>query len=256
MNRTGEELEKLQSIMKQLLSENGCPWDREQTHESLIRYLIEESYEVIDAIQRKDTANLKEELGDVLFQVVFHASLCEKDGEFTLADVIEDESQKMIQRHPHVFGNQPRLEKGEQVEAIWESMKKKEHILDGIPQGLPALLRAHKIQEKAAKTGFDWPDAGGAWQKVYEELEEVKEAQSQEHKAEEMGDVFFALVNAVRLSGMESEEIVQKANQKFIRRFSYIEEQVKASRKPWESYTLEELDQFWDEAKKLEKQAE
>lgn len=253
MGKTGEDLEQLQQVMKQLLAEGGCPWDREQTHDSLIRYLIEECYEAIDAIQRKDWVNLKEELGDVLLQVVFHANLCEQEGHFTLAEVIEAETAKMIQRHPHVFGEQPKLDKGEQVLKVWESMKKKEHLLDGIPQGLPALLRAHKVQEKAAQVGFDWPDVNGAWDKLYEEIGELKEAETLEHRAEEMGDVFFALVNVARLSGMESEEIVQKANEKFIRRFASVEEQVKKSGQGWQAFSLEELDAFWNEAKRQEK---
>ncbi len=254
MPRTGNELEKLQQVMKRLLDEDGCPWDREQTHESLIRYLIEESYEVIDAIERKDPVNLKEELGDLLLQVIFHANLCEKEGQFDLADVIETETQKMIQRHPHVFASHPKPEKGEEVSSIWENMKKKTHRLDGIPKSLPALLRAHKIQEKASQVGFDWPDVKGAWDKLDEELAEFKAAETVNDQAEEMGDVFFALVNVARLNGLEAEEIVQKANEKFTRRFGYIEEQVRKNGKSWEEFTLAELDAFWDEAKFQEKQ--
>ena len=253
MGRTGEEMERLQQVMKRLLAPGGCPWDREQTHESLVRYMIEETYEAIDAIEHHDMVNLKEELGDVLLQVVFHANLCEQEGHFDLADVMDAESRKMIQRHPHVFGEQPQLDTGEQVLQIWESMKKKEHLLDGIPKGLPALLRAHKMQEKAARVGFDWEDVSGAWDKLYEELEELKTASTEERRAEEMGDVFFALVNVARMSGMEAEEILQKANEKFERRFNSVEQQVKASGKDWEDFRLPDLDHFWDEAKRQEK---
>lgn len=250
MGRTGEEMERLQEVMWRLQAPDGCPWDREQTHESLIRYLIEESYEVIDAIQQKDMANLREELGDVLLQVIFHANLAEKEGEFTLADVMQAERNKMIQRHPHVFGDNPKLDSGEQVMQVWEGMKKKEHLLDGIPKSLPALLRGHKMQEKAARVGFDWDSVNGAWEKLDEEIREFREAETPEHRIEEMGDVFFALVNVARMQGIEAEEAMQLANDKFSRRFGFVEEQVKKSGKQWDGFSLDELDAFWNEAKR------
>lgn len=244
-------MQQLIDVMDKLLGENGCPWDREQTHESLIRYLIEESYEVIEAIQEGNMNKLREELGDLLLQVVFHAALAERGGHFNLDDVVSTVSQKMIQRHPHVFGEMD-LKTSDDVMDNWEGFKKregKEYLLDGIPRFMPALLRALKMQEKAARVGFDWPDVKGAIDKFKEEVEELKDASTDEHLKEEMGDIFFALVNIARLKNIDPEEALQLSNNKFARRFNYIEKQIKDNNKDFNDYNLAKLDAIWDEAK-------
>ncbi|NLB87989.1 MAG: nucleoside triphosphate pyrophosphohydrolase [Syntrophomonadaceae bacterium] len=244
-------MQELLDVMDKLLGEDGCPWDREQTHESLIRYLIEESYEVIEAIQEGDMNKLKEELGDLLLQVVFHAALAEREGHFNFEDVADTVTKKMIQRHPHVFGKMD-LKTSDDVMDKWEGFKKQEgkkFLLDGIPKGMPALLRALKMQEKAARVGFDWPDVKGAIDKFKEEVEELKDASSDEQLKEEMGDMFFALVNIARLKNIDPEEALQLSNNKFARRFNYIEQEIKNNNKDFSDYNLTALDAIWDEAK-------
>ena len=251
MNINGEALEELVAIMDRLLGEGGCPWDREQTHESLVRYLIEETYEVIDAINQGDMDELATELGDLLLQIVFHAALAERDGQFDLAEVAQRVSRKMVDRHPHVFGTM-HLETADDVLDKWEGFKKKEgkkYLLEGIPQGLPALMRAEKMQEKAARVGFDWPDANGALLKFQEEVEELVKAEEQADKFEETGDLIFALVNIARLEGVEPEQALQSASNKFARRFHFIEQKLENSGKIFDEMSLEELDLIWDEAK-------
>lgn len=252
MKRNGEAMEELIAVMDRLLAPDGCPWDREQTHESLIRYLIEESYEVIEAIENRDMQELKEELGDLLLQVVFHAALAEREEAFDFADVANGVSGKMIARHPHVFGDMD-LRSSDDVMQVWESFKKKEgkkHLLDGIPQGMPALMRAEKVQEKASRVGFDWPDAQGALEKFKEEVDELASAESGPQLEEEMGDVFFALVNIARLKDIEPEQALQHSSDKFIRRFEYIERHLQQQGKSWGQTDLQEMDALWDEAKK------
>ncbi|NLX89652.1 MAG: nucleoside triphosphate pyrophosphohydrolase [Syntrophomonadaceae bacterium] len=239
-------------IMNRLLGPDGCPWDKEQTHQSLARYLIEECYEVVEAIKSGEMSQLREELGDLLLQVVFHAALAERAGHFDLAQVADTVAQKMINRHPHVFSDLS-LQTSSQVLEIWEGFKKdegKKTILEGIPAMLPALLRAFKIQEKAARVGFDWPDAQGAVEKLKEEIDELGQAQDADKLAEEMGDVFFALVNVARLKGIEPEGALQATNDKFIRRFNYIEEKARAAGRDLQDMSLAEMDSLWDEAKK------
>lgn len=251
MGANGQALEELIAIMDRLLGEGGCPWDREQTHESLIRYLIEESYEVIEAINQQNMDELTTELGDLLLQIVFHAALAEREGAFNFADVARTVSKKMIDRHPHVFGSMD-LKTADDVLNKWEGFKKKEgkkYLLEGIPQSLPALMRAEKMQEKAARVGFDWPDVSGAVDKFKEEVDELVQAERAEDKLEEMGDAFFALVNVARLEGIEPEQALQAANDKFQRRFHYIEKKIEAAGAKFEDYDLMELDRIWDEAK-------
>lgn len=253
MERSGEAIEQLLEVMDKLLGENGCPWDKEQTHQSLLRYLLEETYEVIEAVKDNDMKKLEEELGDLLLQVVFHAALAKKEGFFDFADVVLKIKDKMIKRHPHVFG-EISLDTADDVMNVWEKFKQKEgkkHILEGIPVMLPALLRAYKVQEKAARVGFDWPDVSGAVDKLKEEIDEFKKAEDIDHMREEMGDIFFALVNIARMKGIEPEEALQATNDKFVRRFNYVEEKVKASGQDFSAFTLEELDYFWEEAKKV-----
>ncbi len=244
-------MQKLVGVMDRLLGEDGCPWDKEQTHESLVRYLIEEAYEVIEAIEEKDMVKLQEELGDLLLQVVFHAALAERAGHFTLNDVVDTISQKMINRHPHVFGDM-HLETGEDVMDHWEGFKKQEGkklLLDNIPRFMPALLRALKLQEKAARVGFDWPEVDGAINKFKEEREEFRQAQNDVELQEEMGDMFFALANIARLKDIEPETALQGSNDKFIRRFNYMEKKILAQGTDFKDYSLAELDEMWNEAK-------
>jgi len=243
-------MEGLLKVMDKLLSPQGCPWDREQTHESLVRYLIEESYEVIEAIKEKNMEKLQEELGDVLLQVVFHAALAQREGYFTFADVARTVQEKMIRRHPHVFADM-NLKTSDDVMEHWEGFKKKEgktRVLEGIPVMLPALLRAEKLQYKASRVGFDWPEIQGALDKLKEEMEELAQAQGPEVE-EEIGDLLFALVNVARMKGVEPEQALQKSNDKFVRRFNYIEDALKAIGRTWDEVSLEEMDSYWDEAK-------
>ncbi|HEX3012390.1 MAG TPA: nucleoside triphosphate pyrophosphohydrolase, partial [Syntrophomonadaceae bacterium] len=247
---SGQAIDELMAIMDRLLGEGGCPWDREQTHQSLIRYLIEETYEVIEAINEGDMNKLQEELGDLLLQVVFHAALAEREGQFDFTGVTNTVSKKMIDRHPHVFGTMD-LKTSNDVLNNWEQFKKKEgkkRLLDGIPDSLPALMRAEKIQEKAARIGFDWPDISGAVDKFKEEIDELIQAEGDQIN-EEMGDVFFALVNIARMKNVEPEQALQGCNDKFRRRFNYIEEQVKAADKSFADMDLQQMDNIWNEAK-------
>jgi tetrapyrrole methylase family protein / MazG family protein len=250
---------KLREIIAILRSPNGCPWDKEQTHESLKKYLIEETYEVIEAIDSGDIDNLIEELGDVLLQVMLHAQIGEDEGYFAIEDVIEVVSAKMIRRHPHVFGDK-KAEDTEEVLRNWQEIKKQEKgetqtsLLEGISKSIPNLLRAYEIQKKAAKVGFDWQEITPALEKVKEELEEFENELTGKEKnlvnaKKEFGDILFAFVNVARFLDIHPEEALFETNEKFIRRFRFIEESVKESKKPIEDHTLAELDRFWDEAK-------
>ena len=252
---------KLRDIIAILRGPNGCPWDKEQTHESLKRYLIEETFEVIDAINQDDIDHLVEELGDVLLQVMLHAQIGEDDGYFSIDDVIESLSEKMIRRHPHVFGNKT-ADNAEQVVANWQEIKKQEKgetekdtsLLEGVSKDQPNLLRAYELQKKAAKVGFDWQEIGPALEKVKEELDEfVNELDGTEEglllAKKEFGDLLFAFVNVARFLKIHPEEALFETNEKFIRRFKFVEEKVKESGRSFEKHTLEQLDRYWDEAK-------
>jgi tetrapyrrole methylase family protein / MazG family protein len=250
---------KLREIIAELRSPTGCPWDREQTHESLKKYLIEETYEVIDAINHEDIDHLIEELGDVLLQVMLHAQIGEDDGYFSIDDIIEGLSAKMIRRHPHVFGN-GQADNAEEVVRNWQEIKKQEKgevpssLLEGVSMALPNLLRAYELQKKAAKVGFDWQEITPALEKVKEELEEfVNELDGTDEgmaRAKgEFGDLLFAFVNVARFLKIHPEEALFETNEKFTRRFRFVEEKVKDSGRTFEEHTLEQLDQYWDEAK-------
>ncbi len=250
---------KLRGIIAELRGPNGCPWDLKQTHESLKKYLIEEAYEVIEAIQEQDVDHLIEELGDVLLQVLLHAQIGEDDGYFTIDDVVEGLSAKMVRRHPHVFGDSV-AETTEDVLRNWQEIKqeekgiKQESILDEVGKSLPNILRAFELQRQAAKVGFDWPDAGGAWDKLNEEIQEFKVEISQnqnENAMKEFGDILFAFINIARFYQINPDEALFTTNEKFSNRFRYVEQKVVESGKTFAEYTLEELDAFWDEAKKL-----
>ncbi|HBQ86095.1 MAG TPA: nucleoside triphosphate pyrophosphohydrolase [Syntrophomonas sp.] len=244
-------IDELIAIMDRLLGEGGCPWDREQTHNSLARYLIEETYEVLEAINEGDMNKLREELGDLLLQVVFHSALAEREGQFTFDDVARTVANKMVDRHPHVFGDMD-LKTSNDVLNNWEQFKKKEgkkRLLEGIPEFLPALMRAEKIQEKAARVGFDWPTVDGALEKFQEEVEELSQAETGPEIEEEMGDVIFALVNIARLRNIEPEQALQASNHKFSRRIEYMEDRLKEKGHEFKDLSLEELDLIWEEAK-------
>lgn len=249
----------LLDIIEILRGENGCPWDREQTHESLEKALIEEGYEVIDAIEQQDDDSLIEELGDVLLQVVFHASIGKEDGYFDISDVIKGICDKMISRHPHVFGDNKALESSNQVLEKWDQLKKKEKGYDtiseemkGLTKGLPALLRAHKIQNKAKRVGFDFEDVNCAINKLNEEINEVLDVYKTENKAkikDEVGDLLFSCVNVARLLDIDEEIALNSTIDKFIKRFSYIEECAKNKGISLNDLTLEDMNNLWEESK-------
>lgn len=256
------DIQPLVDVMRTLREPGGCPWDREQTHASIRSNMIEEVYEYLEAVDADDTEGMREELGDVLMQIVFHARMAEEAGRFDLQDVIDEVVDKLIRRHPHVFG-ETKVSGSDEVLVNWEAIKKTEkterkHVLDGVAQGLPALLRAYKLQGKAAKVGFDWPDSVGVWDKVQEELGELQEALSSGDKQaaeNELGDVLFAIVNYARHHKIEPEVALNGTNNRFAKRFAHVEARVEASGKKWQDFSLSELDRFWDEAKNAEKQA-
>ena len=241
----------------------SCPWDREQTHESLVRYLIEETYEVVEAIEAKDENELCEELGDLLFQIVFHSQLATERGKFSVADVIDALSNKMVRRHPHVFGDVA-VANVDQVWANWEQLKSLEKTglsrsskLDGIPEALGALQRGQKMQEKAARVGFDWTDPRDITEKLAEELQEFAEARiaagplapEDAHVREEFGDVMFTVVNLARRLGIDAEGAMRDANRKFDKRFRYMEQFALAAGKQLVDMSLDELEDLWQQAK-------
>jgi tetrapyrrole methylase family protein/MazG family protein len=254
------ELHRLIDIITRLRAPGGCPWDREQTHSSLLPCLLDESYEFFEAVDENSPEKMKEELGDLLLQVVLHAQMGSEAGDFTIEDVAHGICEKLIRRHPHVFGN---VEVSSSAEVLinWEQIKKtekgKEHrkyLVDDIPEAMPALFRAEKIQRRVARVGFDWQDADPAMDKVEEEFAEFREAladNDQAHATEELGDILFALVNVARHKGMCAEEALRAANNKFIRRFKYIEDTCSATGVDITKASLEELDRFWEEGKKV-----
>lgn len=256
-------LEPVVDVMARLRSPGGCVWDIEQTHLSLRRYIVEEVYEVLEAIELADGAKLCEELGDLLLQIVFHARVAEESGVFTMQDVVDTVTEKMVRRHPHVFG-EISVRDAAEVVVNWEQIKKREKagertaVLDGVPIGLPSLMTAYKLQAKAAKVGFDWADIEPVWGKVTEELSELKEAaalpepERSQRVEEELGDVLFAIVNLARFMGIEPETALNATNNKFRRRFSYIESALKAQNRRWEDMDLAGLDVLWEEAKRKE----
>ncbi|NPV74047.1 MAG: nucleoside triphosphate pyrophosphohydrolase [Pelotomaculum sp.] len=254
-------LDPLVDIMARLRGENGCPWDREQDHRTLKPYLLEEAYEVIEALDEEDMYKTCEELGDLLLQIVFHAQIAAENRHFDINDVIAGISEKMIRRHPHVFGSARVRDSGEVIRN-WERIKAKEKgrresILAGVPAFLPALVRAEKLQEKAAEAGFDWPDYRGALEKVREELDEIGAVVSAGNKAQiekEVGDLIFSVVNLARLLGVNPEAALTGACGKFVRRFQHIEEMARAAGRDLSLCTLTELDEWWEEAKELENQ--
>ncbi|MBF0169592.1 MAG: nucleoside triphosphate pyrophosphohydrolase [Nitrospinae bacterium] len=256
-----EAFDRLVGVMARLRSPGGCPWDAEQTHESLKPYLLEETYEVLEAIDGGSMPTLRDELGDLILQVVFHAQLAHERGDFTAADVCHAISDKLIRRHPHVFGAAHAPTPGAVV-TQWEKIKKTEEghkertsALDGVPAAMPSLARAYKIGKKAARAGFDWANVDGAFEKVEEELAEFRAAFAErdvKHMEEELGDLLFSLVNVARFMEVNPEEALRKTIGKFIRRFAHVEARIEASGKELGEATLAEMDALWDEAKKNE----
>ncbi len=252
-----DKFQNLVEIVEKLRSEEGCPWDKVQTHDTLKRYLLEETYELIEAIEKKDFKGMKEELGDLLLQIVFHSKIAKDEGKFDINDVIDTISTKMINRHPHVFG-EASFETPEEVLFQWDDRKKEEgklrdSILEGIPIALPALSRAYKIQSRVAKVGFDWDNVEGIFDKLTEEFNELKEAVESGIKdkiEEEVGDVLFSIVNIARFLKIDPETALRKTNQKFEERFKKLEKLASERGKSFKEMTLSEMDALWEEIKK------
>jgi tetrapyrrole methylase family protein / MazG family protein len=274
MSRTSVAVERLVAIMARLRGPDGCPWDREQTLQTLRPYVLEETYEVLEAIDEGDPEAHREELGDLLLQIVFQARLAEEEGRFDLAGVADAISEKLLSRHPHVFGPGARgaddrpgpeatdIRDADAVLRQWASLKKKENeakgrgksVLEGVPRELPALARAERLTEKASRIGFDWPDASGARAKVAEEIAELDEAIAsgdRSHIEDELGDVLFAVANLSRKLGIPPEEALRGTLGRFIARFHHVEEGLRRQGTPHGTATLAEMDRLWDEAKVL-----
>lgn len=252
------QIERLVNIVSYLRSPDGCPWDREQTHESIRKHIVEEAYEVIEAIENKDTDMIRDELGDLLLQVVLHAQIASEEGTFDFEDVSESISDKLVRRHPHVFEKKDdSITDGAEVKNLWEKLKNKEKAehesyLDGIPRALPSLMRAEKVQRKAASVGFDWENIQGVLDKIDEEMKELQTAiafNNKESVTEELGDLLFTLINFSRWNKIDPEEAMTKATEKFIHRFRKVESQIKSQNKKFEDFNIEQLEEFWQKAK-------
>lgn len=251
---------ELMKIVDALMGENGCPWDRVQTHDTLKKYLVEETYETLEALDEGNPEKIAEELGDLLYQILFHAKIGEVNKRFDMGDVIRSISEKMVRRHPHVFqdGN---LNTPEEVVDQWEEIKKaeknnagRESVLDGIPKHLPSLMRAQQLQKKAAKNGFDWDKVTEVFNKLDEEIAEFKAAVlsgGEKDIQDEFGDLLFVLVNIAKFQKIDAEEALRSANQKFIKRFQHIEKEVAKTGKPLKKTPLQEMERHWQDAKKL-----
>lgn len=255
-------IERLLYIMRRLRDpDTGCPWDIEQSFSSIAPYTIEEAYEVADAIARGDMADLKEELGDLLLQTVYHTAIGEEEGLFTFHTVADAISDKMVARHPHVFGDQSRDKTAEQQTIDWETIKATERAqadqtrtLDGVALGLPALTRAVKLQKRAARVGFDWPDVEQVLDKIREEIDELKEAESAAHRHEELGDLMFVMANLARHLTIDPEQALRDANQKFTRRFNRIEDKLQQDGRTPSHSDLAEMDALWNAVKQEEEE--
>ena len=263
----GKAFESLVALQARLRAPNGCPWDREQTHDSLRTYLVEETYEVLDALERGDGQKFADELGDLLLQIVFHSQLASEAGKFDIADVIEQIYKKMVRRHPHVFGD-VQADTSAQVLKNWEQLKAEERarkedpqkraqepsILDPVPRSLPALLEAHQLTRRAANVGFDWPDVNGIFDKSAEETQELKQLltsvrRSEADVEEEVGDLLFTGVNLARFLGFDAEIALKRTNRKFARRFRAMERMAAAQGQKLQDCSPQELDALWNQAK-------
>jgi len=245
--------EKLEGIIARLRAPDGCPWDRKQTHASLKPYLIEEAYEVLQALDTGDRAKLCEELGDLLLQILLHAQIGKEAGEFDMSDVIRGIAAKLIRRHPHVFGGAV-AGSVEEVAQEWEMLKEEERdagdsLLSGVPREMPALSYSHSIQRRAAGVGFDWREPDGVLEKLAEEVGELQRAGTRQERVREFGDLLFSLVNVARWEGVNLEEALRLANARFYRRFTYMEEECRSRGRSLRDLTFEEQNALWDEAK-------
>ncbi len=253
-------LEAFQEVVARLRAPDGCPWDREQTHLTLRKYLLEEAYEAIEALDNEDTNALREELGDLLLQIVLHAQIAVEEGEFTLAEVIQGIHRKIVRRHPHVFG-EAQVSGVDGVLRNWQKLKNEERtmngqeqpnsILDGVPLSLPALAQAQEVQSRAARVGFDWSEIQPVLDKVFEEIQEVQTAKDDAEREKELGDLLFAVVNLARWHKVEAESALRAANRRFRQRFAHIEARARQAGRDLTSMSLEEMDRWWDEAKRL-----
>jgi len=247
-----EAFDELVTVVRTLRKK--CPWDREQTHESIRDNLIEEAYEAVESIDAKDWDGLKKELGDIILNALFHGVMAEETGKFSIADILRSETEKLIYRHPHIYGD-VKADSTEEVLKNWEALKQTEghrtSLLDGVPSILPALQYAERVQSKAARVGFDFPDARAAWAKVDEELAELAEVGDGEEDRfeDELGDVLFAVVNYARLRGTSGEAALRRSNAKFVSRFHFIEQRLAENNRTPGDATLEEMDALWEEAK-------
>jgi MazG family protein len=257
----GRKFSELVAVMARLRAPGGCPWDRKQTFETIKTYLLEEAYEVMDAIDRQDWRGLQEELGDLLLQPVFFAEMAAEEGRFTIADSLDAINQKLVRRHPHVFGD-AQAETPEDVKVRWDQIKNEEKaeqgaapatsVLDGVPRNLPALMEADKVSHKAAGLGFDWPDIGGVLAKVREEAEELAKAREASDVENELGDLLFTMVNLARHLKVDPEQALRNSNARFRRRFAHVEQSVAQSGKAFAETPLEKMEEWWQEAKSLE----
>ncbi len=258
MSETLNSLSKLIKITETLMGDDGCPWDKVQTRESLKPYLVEETYEVLEALDENDPEKIKDELGDLLYQILFHSKISSLKGEFDFRDVIDNLSEKMVRRHPHVF-KEGKLNTPDQVVGQWEEIKKKENnkanqksVLDSIPINLPSLIKAQKLQNKAAKEGFDWDQINDVFDKLDEEIKEFKEAVLKKTPADiqsEIGDIIFVITNIAKFYEVDAEEALRSTNNKFIKRFQYIEQKIDEKGKTLKDSPLEEMERYWQEAK-------
>ncbi len=250
---TGEKFEELWGIMKKL--RNECPWDKEQTHDSIKAATLEESYELIETIDEKNYKELKGELGDLLLHILFHSVIAEEENNFSINDVIDGIASKLIRRHPHIFG-ETKVKDNDEIMRNWEEIKLgegRDSVLEGVPKAMPGLARAFRLQEKASKVGFDWDNVDNVWEKVVEELNELKKVANENNKEEmekEFGDLFFALTNYARFLGINPENSIRYTNEKFINRFTYVEKKIKETGKKITESSLTEMDKYWDESKK------
>ena len=259
MSDATESFRKLIEIVDTLMGENGCPWDNVQTRESLKPYLVEETYEVLEALDTNDPDQIKDELGDLLYQILFHSKISSKNNEFDIKDVLDNLKEKMVRRHPHVF-KEGQINTPDQVIERWEEIKKEEKthsnhpsILDSVPKQLPSLLRAQKLQKKAAKEGFDWDEISDVFDKLDEEISEFKSAVLEGKGTDiqsELGDILFVLVNIAKFKKIDAEEALRSTNNKFIKRFQYIEQEVAKQGKTLKETSLEDMERYWQNAKK------